>query len=58
MAHAALTDPEAGQHFANEKFAREAMNLAGVHQDPFNIWVGDSYQADITRAARTESKKQ
>ena len=41
MAHAALTDPEGRQHMAKEKLAREAVELAGVRQDPFKIWVGD-----------------
>jgi predicted secreted hydrolase len=41
MAHVALTDPESGQHLAYEKFAREAMDLAGIRQDPFKIWVED-----------------
>ena len=41
MAHVALTDPEGSQHISQERLAREAMDLAGVSQNPFKLWVGD-----------------
>ena len=41
MAHAALTDPHHGRHFTDERFAREAMRLAGAAAEPFSLWVGD-----------------
>ncbi len=50
MAHVALTDPENGQHIAYEKLAREAMELAGIRQDPFKIWVGDWQLSSPTKS--------
>ncbi len=41
MAHVALTDPTTQKHIATERFSREALGLAGVRTDPFDLWVGD-----------------
>ena len=43
MAHVALTDSHRRQHFAHERFAREAMSLAGAASppSPFKLWLGD-----------------
>ena len=41
MAHAALTDVRAGSHRAEERFARQALDLAGAQAEPFRVWLGD-----------------
>jgi len=41
MAHAALTDAPGKRHFAEERFAREALELAGATARPLAVWVGD-----------------
>ena len=41
MAHFALTDTEAEQFHAFERFNREAVGLAGVETEPFAIWLDD-----------------
>ncbi len=41
MAHFALTDTEAEQFHAFERFNREAIGLAGVKAEPFALWLDD-----------------
>ncbi len=41
MAHLALTDVRAGQHFGAERFARDHPELAGVRDWPFAVWLED-----------------
>ena len=41
MAHVAVTDPAQQRHLSHERFAREAMQLAGTDSSPFRVWVGD-----------------
>jgi len=41
MAHAALTDLAAGQHLAYERFARQAIGLAGAQLAPLSVWLED-----------------
>ncbi|MDY6984569.1 MAG: lipocalin-like domain-containing protein, partial [Pseudomonadota bacterium] len=41
MAHAALTDAEAGKHHARERFSRENPGLAGAALEPFRVWLDD-----------------
>jgi predicted secreted hydrolase len=41
MAHLALTDVEAGRHYAAERFARESPGLAGAQAEPLQIWLED-----------------
>lgn len=41
MAHAALTEVTAGTHSAEERFARQALGLAGAQAEPFRVWLGD-----------------
>ena len=41
MAHLALTDVAAGTHYAEERFSREALGLAGAQRDPLTIWLED-----------------
>jgi len=41
MAHLALTDAQAGIHHHQERFAREAVGLAGALSEPLRIWVED-----------------
>ena len=39
MAHFALTDVEAGQFYAFERFSRAALSLAGANAQPFEVWL-------------------
>lgn len=39
MAHLAVTTPEG--HWAEERFARDALALAGVNATPFRLWLDD-----------------
>jgi len=41
MAHAALSDIQAGVHLARERFSREAVGLAGAQTEPPAVWVED-----------------
>jgi len=41
MAHVALTDLAAGTHRHGERFAREALGLAGQASGDFSVWVED-----------------
>ncbi|HEY0961285.1 MAG TPA: lipocalin-like domain-containing protein [Pseudomonadales bacterium] len=41
MAHAALTDAGAGEHYALERFSRESPGLAGASLEPFRVWLDD-----------------
>ncbi|MGV3591997.1 MAG: lipocalin-like domain-containing protein [Gammaproteobacteria bacterium] len=41
MAHAALTDVDAGEHYARERFSRENPGLAGATLQPFRVWLDD-----------------
>ena len=41
MAHFALTDAKDQRFFAYERFAREALGLAGARPEPLAIWVED-----------------
>ena len=41
FAHLALTDVEAGEHWASERFSRGAAGLAGGTADPLHIWLND-----------------
>lgn len=41
MAHAALTDVDAGLHLAEERYARPGIGLAGAEADPFRVWLED-----------------
>jgi predicted secreted hydrolase len=41
MAHAALSDVSAGDHQAYERFAREALGLAGAQRAPLRVWLED-----------------
>jgi len=41
MAHAALSDLDGGRHLAAERFARDALGLAGARADPFRVWLED-----------------
>jgi predicted secreted hydrolase len=41
MAHVALSDIEAAEHQARERFSREAIGLAGAEMDPLRVWVED-----------------
>ena len=41
MAHAALSDLSAGQHLADERFARQGIGLAGATALPFKVWLED-----------------
>ena len=47
MGHAALTDVANEKHLAYERFARQAVGLAGAAVAPFRVWLEDwSIQAD------------
>lgn len=49
MAHAALSDLAAGEHRAYERFARQALGLAGTRSAPFSVWLEDwRLQRDAT----------
>jgi predicted secreted hydrolase len=50
MAHFALTDTQAGDFMAAERFARGALGLAGAEAAPFRVWVED-WSADARTAA-------
>jgi len=41
MAHAALSDLSGGQHLAYERFARQALGLAGAKRAPLSVWLED-----------------
>jgi predicted secreted hydrolase len=42
MGHAALSDLAAGEHYqAHERFARQALGLAGASARPFQVWLED-----------------
>ena len=41
MGHLALTDIEEKRHYHRERFAREALGLAGAQQEPLRIWLED-----------------
>jgi predicted secreted hydrolase len=41
MAHLAVTDMEAGEHYAFERFSRENPGLAGAQTSPFKVWLDD-----------------
>ncbi|WP_405243108.1 lipocalin-like domain-containing protein [Lentisalinibacter salinarum] len=41
MAHFAVTDTEAGEFHADEKFERQALGLAGAETAPFRVWLDD-----------------
>jgi predicted secreted hydrolase len=41
MAHFTLTDVEAGEFSAHERFARGAAGLAGAATEPLDVWLGD-----------------
>ena len=47
MAHFGLTDVEAGQFYAFERFSRGAAGLAGAQAEPFRVWLED-WQAEAT----------
>ena len=41
MAHLALTDVDAGEFHARDRWARAALDLAGARGDPLRVWLGD-----------------
>lgn len=41
MAHFAVTDTAAGRFYADEKFERQALGLAGARSTPFRVWLDD-----------------
>lgn len=41
MAHFAVTDPEGKRFFSAERFARNALGLAGSQAAPFRVWLED-----------------
>jgi len=41
MAHAALSDVASGEHEAYERFARQALGLAGAQRAPLSVWLED-----------------
>ncbi|MES2626075.1 MAG: lipocalin-like domain-containing protein [Pseudomonadota bacterium] len=41
MAHFAITDVQAGNHDARERFSRENPGLAGAQVSPFKVWLED-----------------
>ena len=41
MAHFALTNAQAEEHQAHERFSRAALGLAGAKAQPFRVWVED-----------------
>ncbi len=41
MAHLAVTDADGRRFRAFERFARGSVGLAGVHADPFRVWLED-----------------
>jgi len=62
MAHLALSDERRGIFRSAERFAREAIGLAGARAEPFRIWLegweararGDSFSPLVLRAAADE----
>lgn len=47
MAHFALTDVDGGRFYSFERFARNALGLAGAQASPFRVWLEDwSAQGD------------
>jgi len=50
MAHFTVTDVEAGDFYAHERFARGAAGLAGATAEPLNVWLGDWSIAGATGA--------
>jgi predicted secreted hydrolase len=49
MAHAALSDLEASEFHAFERFSRAALDLAGARAEPFRVWL-ESWSAESTGA--------
>lgn len=41
LAHAAVTDIEAGEYLSDERFARGALGLAGAETSPLRVWLED-----------------
>jgi predicted secreted hydrolase len=41
MAHLALSDVDAGEFHARDRWARAALDLAGARGDPLRVWLGD-----------------
>ena len=41
MAHIALTDPKEGDFYSEERFSREALDMAGAQLDPLRVWLDD-----------------
>jgi len=41
MAHFAVTDPQGKRFFSEERFARNALDLAGAQAAPFRVWLED-----------------
>ncbi len=41
MAHVALTDINAQHYYHGQRFARDALGLAGFQQQPFKVWLED-----------------
>jgi predicted secreted hydrolase len=55
MAHLAVSDPEGGRFYACERFARQALGLAGAEADPFAVWLG-SWEARNRPRGRTPTQ--
>lgn len=47
MGHAAITDLATGRHVSTERFAREAVGLAGALANGERIWLEDWFLADL-----------
>ena len=41
MAHFAITDINRGRFFVGQKYARDALGLAGAQAEPFRVWLND-----------------
>jgi len=41
MAHFAITDLDRKQFYASERYARDALGLAGAQAEPFRVWLDD-----------------
>ena len=41
MAHFALSDIDAKEHYAFERFSREALGLSGAQAEPYQVWLED-----------------
>jgi predicted secreted hydrolase len=50
MAHAALSDLSRGEHQAYERFARQALGLAGAQRAPLRVWLED-WQLQLDEAS-------